>query len=189
MAQKMAQKRTATPSASAPKAAGGAASTVVETVEETVGETIEAAGQAGSEAAKGYETALWATRRQAERTSGALFQGYDDLAAVGKDNMEACLKCGGILAKGMEGLSKELMKYAQVSFEANLAVTKKLMGVKTVREAIDLQADHARHSLDHMVGEAAKLTEMSVDLTNQVLDPIQSRINATAQNLFKPIGA
>lgn len=176
----MAQKKTATSSAPRPKAAGAA--TPVE-------ETVEAAVQAGTEATKGYEKAVSATRAQVERTSGAVFKGYDDLAAVGKDNMETCLTCSGIMAKGVEGLSKELMKYAQASLEANLAVTSKLMGVKTVREAIDLQADYARDSLDHMVTEAATLTQMSVDLTNQVLDPLQTRINVTAQHLFRPAAA
>lgn len=149
--------------------------------------SMDAMVKAGAEAGKGYEKAASTTRAQVEKTSQAVFKGYDDLAVVGKDNIDACLKSGTILAKGMEALGNEVVKYTQTSIEKNMAAAKTMMGARTLREAVDLQTNYARESFDSMVAETAKLTGLSVELANQALEPLQSRANKTAEKLFKPL--
>ena len=135
------------------------------------------------------EQAVAVTTQRVEAASGALFQGYDDFANVGKGNIDAYIEFSTIVAQGMESLSKQVMDYAQASLEANLVVAKSMMTAKTLREAIDLQTDHTRDSFDSMIDEAAKLTEMSVAVANQAMEPIQARVNATTESWFKPLAA
>ena len=132
-----------------------------------------------------------ATGKSADYAFGALFQfqGYDDLTDAGKNNIDAYIAFSTIVANGVESLSREVMDYAQTSLQANLAVAKSLMAVTSIEEAIDLQADHTRSSIDSMVGEAAKLTELSVELAHQAMEPIQARVSETAETLFKPLAA
>lgn len=160
--------------------AGAAAVEVVETV-------VQGMVQAGTVAAKEYEKAVAAAQDQVEKTSIALARGYGGLTASGTDTMDAYVKCGTIVAKGMEALGKEVIKFAQASVEANLTATRNLMAAKTLREAMELQAGYSRDSFDSMVSEAARLTEMSVDLANEVMDPIQTSLNATAESVLRPL--
>ena len=126
-----------------------------------------------------------------DQVFGALFQfhGYEDLTTAGKSNIDAYIAFSTIVANGMESLGKEVMDYAQSSLQANFAVAKGLMAAKTIEEAIDLHTDHTRSSLDSIVDEAAKLTELSVELAHQAMEPIQARVSETAETLFKPLAA
>ena len=66
-------------------------------------------------------------------------KGYGDLAAVGQDNLEACVEYGTIVAKGVETLGTEVMSFTQASIEADLAAARDIMAAKTLQEALDLQ--------------------------------------------------
>jgi phasin family protein len=171
---------TTTPAAMAPAEAAAAANQ----------ETFDTVLKAGTQAAtKGYEQAIAIAQEQVEKVSETLFKRYDEAASFGKDNVDACVTCGTVFAKGVESMSKELMSLAQSTVEANVATTKALFGATTVRELIDLQTEFSRSRFDSLVAESAKLTELSMALANETIEPIQARMNATVEKLMKPIAA
>ncbi|WP_282607372.1 phasin family protein [Pelagibius sp. Alg239-R121] len=153
-------------------------------------DVVESVVKAGSEAAaKGYEQAVAMTKEQVERTSSAVFQGYDEIATLGKDNIDAYVQSGNIVAKGFEDLSKAWMSFAQSSLDAQVAVSKQLLGVKTFREAVDMQTSFTKSSFDTAMAESAKLTELSVKVANEAMTPIQDRVNVMTDKLMKPVAA
>jgi phasin family protein len=171
---------TATPATMAPVEAAAAASQ----------ETFDTVLKAGTQAAtKGYEQAIAIAQEQVEKASETLFKRYDEAASFGKDNVDACVTCSTVFAKGVESMSKELMSLAQSTVEANVATTKALFGAKSVRELIDLQTEFSRSRFDSLMAESAKLTELSMALANETIEPIQARMNATVEKLMKPIAA
>jgi phasin family protein len=171
---------TTTPAAMAPAEAAAAANQ----------ETFDTVLKAGTQAAtKGYEQAIAIAQEQVEKASETLFKRYDDAASFGKDNVDACVLFSTIFAKGVESMGNELMSIAQSTVEANVATTKALFGAKTVRELIDLQTEFSRSRFDSLVAESAKLTELSMALANETIEPIQARMNATVEKLMKPIAA
>jgi phasin family protein len=86
-------------------------------------------------------------------------------------------------------MGKEFMSIAQSAVEANVATAKALFGAKTVREVIELQTEFSRSRFDSLVAESAKLTELSMALANDTIEPIQLRLNATVEKLMKPVAA
>ncbi len=153
-------------------------------------ETVEKAMKAGTEAAtKNYEKVLSMTQDQVEKASTAAFKGYDDFAAINKDTMDAVVQSGNIVAKGYEAIGKELMAFTQSSIEANVAATKALFGARNVREVMDLQSQYTRESFDKAMAESAKLSEMSVKMAKDAIEPIQARVNVVAQKMSKPMAA
>jgi phasin family protein len=170
-----------------------AATDAMKPVEEAVNKTkeqYEAVVKASTEAAtKNYEQAVQSAQEQVEKASKSLFKGYDELTSLNKDNMDAFVKSSNIYAKGFENLSKEVMSFAQSAMEANMATAKAFAGAKTLREMFDLQADYARNNFDKTLAESAKLTEMSVKVANDALEPIQGRVNVTVEKMLKPVAA
>ena len=147
-------------------------------------EQMETFAKAGAEAAKkGYEQAVAMTKEQVEKASEAVFKGYDQLSTLNKDNLEAVVASGNIVAKGVEGFSKEV--FALTSMNA----AKAFMGVKTLREAIDLQADLSRSQFDRLMADSTKLAEMSVKVANEAFQPIQARVNVAIEKMLKPVAA
>ncbi|MGF1612207.1 MAG: phasin family protein [Kiloniellales bacterium] len=115
--------------------------------------------------------------------------GYEDLVDLQKDNFEAAVRAGTIVAKGYEAIGKEMMAFTQAALEANLAAVQAVLGAATLREAVDLQRDHLRKTLDEAVAEGGKLGEMSVKLASEAIAPIQARMNATVEHFVKPMAA
>jgi phasin family protein len=146
--------------------------------------------KAGTDAAtKNYEQAIAMTKDQVEKASTALFRGYDEMTVLNKDNVEAVVASSTIVAKGYETIGREVMSFTQSAIETNIAATKAIFGAKTLRELVDLQADFARSQFDNALAESAKLTEMSVRVANDAIEPLQSRVNVTVEKLLKPVAA
>jgi phasin family protein len=153
-------------------------------------ETIEAVVKAGSQAAtKGYEQAVAIAQEQVEKASSKLFEGYDDVASLSKDSVDAYVASSTLLAKGVEALGKEMISFAQSTVESNLATTMAFFSAQTLQEAIDLQTDFSRSRLDTLVAESAKLTELSLALANDSFAPLQAQLNASVEKLMKPLAA
>ena len=177
----------------AAKAAEQTQNKAAETVEQAAKsgqETVETAVKAGSEAAtKQYEQAVALTKEQVEKTSNAMFKGYDEISAINKQNIDAMVKSSTIFAKGFEAISKEFFSYTQNAMEMNVANTKALFGAKTLKDVVDLQSEMARKSFDSALAESAKLTEMSVEVSNKAFKPLQDQVNVTVEKMTKPMAA
>lgn len=195
---KTAATKTAATKTTAKKAAPAAAASAAVTDAADSAETAFAANQetmenvlkAGTQAAtKGYEQAIALAQEQVEKASETIFKRYDEIAGLGKDNVDAYVRSTAALTKGFESLNKELMSIAQSAVEANVATTKALFGATTLRELIDLQTEFSRSRFDSAVAESAKLTEMTMALTNDAIEPIQLSMNATVEKFMKPIAA
>jgi len=153
-------------------------------------ETVEAAVKAGAAAAqKGYEQAVALTKEQVEKASEAMFKGYDQLNAMSKENIEAVVASSSIVAKGVENLSKEVFAMAQATLETSINSAKAFFGVKTLREAVDLQSELSRTQFDRLMSDSAKLADLSVKVANEAFQPIQARVNVAMEKLMKPVAA
>ena len=148
--------------------------------------TVETALKAGT---KHYEQAVQLTQEQVAKVSESLFKGYDELNALSKDNYEALVKSGTIVAKAVEDLGKDWMSFTQSSVEQGVAAMQALFSAKTLREFVELQNDWAKKSFDAAVVETTKLSERSVKTANEAIEPIQARMNVTVERMFKPIAA
>jgi phasin family protein len=153
-------------------------------------QTFDAFVKAGNEAAaKGYEQAVQMTQEQVAKANSAFIKGCEDIQGFGKENVEAFVQASTIFAKGAEQISKQVMALTQSSMQSSVSTAKALMGCKTLRDVIDLQADFARSNFDSLVAEGTKLSEMSFKVTNDAIAPIQARVNLAVEKLTKPIAA
>jgi phasin family protein len=119
----------------------------------------------------------------------AALAGYEDFAELGAGNIEAVFDSGKIFAEGMETLGEEMATYARDSFEGGMEVARGLGECKSLTEALDRQSAFARSSFDKFVAEAAKLSDMSAKVARDSLEPINARVNATAERFIKTVTA
>jgi phasin family protein len=137
-------------------------------------------------AQRGFEQAAMLTREQFDRASKTLFRTYEEFSELSKENIDAFVKSGTIVAKGFEEAGKAWIDFTRRSFETSVETAKAVMGAKDLREVVDVQSDFARTSFDSLVNEGSKLSELGVKVANEALEPIQSRINVTVEKILKP---
>ena len=146
-------------------------------------ETVERVAKAGAEtAAKGYEKTVAVNKANLETVA----KSYDELAVAAKDNVEAVVAAGNIAAKGFEAIGAEVMALNKSSLDDGIAATRAVMGAKSYKEIVDLQADFAQASLHNLLSATTKLGEMSLKLTSQVFEPVNARLAASVGSFAKP---
>jgi phasin family protein len=109
----------------------------------------------------------------------------EELMAFSQGNVEAMMKSGQIWAAGVQDISKQMAATAQASFDETMATVKALTSVKSLKDAIDLQAGLARAALEKTLSESGKLTDASFKLTEQALAPITARVTLAVEKFAK----
>lgn len=132
------------------------------------------------------EHAMQSTKENVEKASQAFFKGYDQLATLGKDNVDAVVKSGTIMAKGFEEMGRALMALTQANMEQAVAVAKASLTCTTLKQVVDLHSDYARTSFDKLMSEGNKLSELSIKVANEAVAPIQARVNVAVEKFAKP---
>ena len=100
-----------------------------------------------------------------------------DAAALGQANMEAAIKSSTLFFKGMEDIMKTCMEFAQEGGEKSSEAAKSMMSCKTLNEFTDAQNKFAQSSFDDFMSGATKISEMSVKLCTEALEPINDQLN------------
>jgi phasin family protein len=129
---------------------------------------------------------LGAMPEQFEKARVDMLRNFEQFASFAKDNGEAFMTASTILAKGCEGIAKAWLAFCQEVATTGASTTKQLIGAKTLREAVDLQADFAKTSFDRMVAEGTKVSEMSLKVANEAIEPINQRVNLAVEKFLKP---
>lgn len=114
--------------------------------------------------------------KQQETIKMTAIKTAEDLVAFNQANVEALVKSGQIWAAGVQDLSKTFAATAQAQMEEAMATVKALAGVKSLKDAVDLQSSLAKSSLEKAVAETTKLTEATVKLAEQTLAPLTARV-------------
>jgi len=150
----------------------------------------DAAIKAATDAfAKGYDQFVAMSREQVEKVFPAAVKTFDDVTAFQKDYLETIVAASTSMAKGYETIAKQLFAFNQKAAEASMAGAKALVGCKTVQEAVELQGDLARKSLDQWLSESTKISELTVKVTNEAITPINAKMTDAVEKFVRPMAA
>lgn len=111
----------------------------------------------------------------------------EEFVSFGQGNVEAFVKSGQIWVAGMQDLSKHLAATAQANFDETMSAFKAMSSAKSIKDAIDLQTNFARATMEKTMAETGRLTDASFKLTEQALAPITARMTAAVEKMVKPL--
>ena len=151
------------------------ASQVAETIE-----TIETSVPAPAAVIAKTQAEVTANMEKAMKTA-------EDLVSFSQGNIEAFTKASQIWAAGVQDLGKQVAATAQAQIDQTVATFKALAGVKSFKEAVDLQSTLARASVEKAVAESGKLTDASLKLAEQTLAPLTARVTLAVEKFGRPV--
>jgi phasin family protein len=134
-----------------------------------------------TKAAAGLETTQVKVKEGMEKA----MKTAEEFVAFGQGNVEAFVKSGQIWTAGVQELSKQVAATAQATFEQSISTFKALTSVKSLKDAMDLQASFARSALEKTMAESGKLTDASFKLTEQALAPLTARMTLAVEKFAK----
>jgi phasin family protein len=176
-------------------------SEVTNVVDETVEAVQEAVEWPESAVNRGGEAAAAALQQAAVVVSDAAEKGQkqvtvsmektmktaEEFMSFNQGNLEAVIKSGQILATGMQDIGKQVAAQAQARFEESMATFRALGAVKSVKEAIDLQATFARASMEKAMADTGRLTDASFKLAEQAIAPLTARVTLAVEKFSKTV--
>lgn len=166
-----------------PKGAVAAAAETSAAVSRTFEKAVESIKRGASQAMHSDAASPHQDQAQPKPTQGAhpLMKTAEQLAQFHQSNVEAFMKSGQIWATGLQDLSKTMATTAQAAFEESMSTFRALSGVKSLKEAFDLQTSYARTSMEKAMTESSKLTESSLRLAEQAAAPLSARVTAAVE--------
>ncbi len=109
-----------------------------------------------------------------------MVKNFEDFQKLGKDNADATLKSFGAASKGAQAIALELADYSKKTFEDGAQMFEKLVGVKTLDKAIELQQDYLKGAYEGFVTQATKIGELYADLAKEAYKPFEGYLAKVA---------
>jgi phasin family protein len=100
----------------------------------------------------------------------------EEIHKLGKDSMDIAMNSFGALSKSAQAIVVEVVDYSKKSVEGSAAAWEKLMGVKSIEKAMEVQSEYLKSSYEGFVAEATKLGELYVDLAKEAYKPFESAL-------------
>jgi len=100
----------------------------------------------------------------------------EDLADFGRETFAALVQSQTAAARGLEALSAELAGLALSGIDAAARTATDMLAVKTLSDAIEVNAGFTRSSFDTLVGGSAKLSELGAKLAAEASQPILTQL-------------
>ena len=105
-----------------------------------------------------------------------------ELMAFNNGNVEAMVKSGQIMANGFQDMTKLMTAAAQSTMDETMATFRALAGVRSIKEAVDLQTSLARSMIEKAVSQTGQVAETSFKVAEQAMAPVASRITVAAES-------
>jgi hypothetical protein len=110
------------------------------------------------------------------------------LSAAGtrRDAVAPWIQAQAALAHGLEAISAEMAGLALKSIDATASAASKLLGVKTLSDAIAVNAGFTCSSFDALLGGSARLSELGVKLAAETSQPLLSQFGRAWVKAARP---
>ena len=109
----------------------------------------------------------------------------EEFVSFSQANIEAFVKSGQIMATGLQDMSKLFAATAQATVDETMSTFRALTSVRSVKEAMDLQMNFARSTIEKAVTQGGQVAETSFKLTEQAIAPIASRVTSAVESFGK----
>jgi phasin family protein len=116
---------------------------------------------------------------------GIAMKAAEDIMTFGHGNVEAWVKSSQIWTAGIQDLTRQMAASAQTSIDETMAAFKSMASVKSLKDAMDVQARLTRLMLEKAMTESGRITEASFKLTERTMAPIAARMTVAADTLAK----
>jgi len=103
-----------------------------------------------------------------------MVKSFEDLQQVGKENVDLAVKSFGVVSSKAQAIATEVADYSRKSFEESTAAFEKMLGVKSLDKAIEVQTDYAKTAYEGFVSQANKLGALYADLAKETYKPFEA---------------
>lgn len=103
-----------------------------------------------------------------------MFKSVEDLQKLGRSQIEAATASAAAVSRGVQQIATEASAFAKRSVEDGSAATSRLMGVKSLDGAVQVQADYAKSALEGLMSQAGKMSSLMMNVGKDAAKPFEA---------------
>jgi phasin family protein len=100
----------------------------------------------------------------------------DEMHKFSKDTVDAALASFGTWTKVAQAIAAEVADYSKKSVEGSASAWEKLLGAKTLENAMEVQREYLKSSYEEFVAKTTRLGELYVDLAKEAYKPFEGAL-------------
>ena len=101
----------------------------------------------------------------------------DDLQKFGQANMDTAVKAFGDWNKSVQEIATEMGAYSKRTVDEGTATFERLIGAKTIEQALAIQAKFTKSAMEDCVQQMNKIGAMYTDLAKDACKPFDKAVN------------
>lgn len=110
-------------------------------------------------------------------------EGVSTMADFQKESLNAMMASAGAFAKGMEKLTAEQASFSKSAFEDTIATAKAAAGSKTLQDAIELNSEFVRSSVEKNLGQINKVADIWAATAKDTVEPLTERYSDLVEKI------
>lgn len=102
-----------------------------------------------------------------------MIKNFEDVQKLSQTNIDTSMKMWGDWTKNWQAIAAEMTDYTKRSFEEGTQTFEKLLGAKTVEQALEIQTSYAKKAYDEYMREMNKIGTMYADIAKEAYKPVE----------------
>lgn len=127
----------------------------------------------------------------AQPAAEELFAGteaHKDVMSFAKGNVEALVKSSQTFVKAATDLNNLWIGLARTSVEEGVSTAKAMMDCQSFEEVLSVQSGAAKTGYGRLLTEGRKISDQSLKMANDTVEPVAERIRTALQTFARPLG-
>lgn len=101
---------------------------------------------------------------------------FEDANKAGKEFIDNSMKAATAMTKGFQGIATEATEYSKKSYEDGTKALEKLMAVKSLDKAFEVQAEYAKAAYEAFVAQSTKMGELFTAVAKDAYKPFEAAV-------------
>jgi hypothetical protein len=148
--------------------------------------STEKAQQTAREAADTASEAVGKAADTARRTSEAATEGYEELLNLSRHNMEGMAKASQAMLKGAADMGSLWASFWNEQLDTGVEAMRSLAESDSWDQALKVQNEFTRSSLDRVCSRAVKSTEVTAEMLTSSVVPLQESARRASERMPRP---
>jgi len=110
-------------------------------------------------------------------------EGVSSFADFQKESLDALMASAGAFAKGVEKLTAEQSAFTKAAFEETVATAKAATAAKTLQEAIELNSEFVRETVEKNLGQINKVADICAATAKDTVEPLTARYSDLVEKI------
>ncbi|MEZ5850947.1 MAG: phasin family protein [Hyphomicrobiaceae bacterium] len=102
-----------------------------------------------------------------------MMKSFEDMQKFSQGNMDATMKAFGDWTKGWQAIAAEWSDYSKRSFEDGSQTFEKLLGARSVEQAVEIQSGYTKRAYEDYMHQIQKVGGMYTEFAREAYRPVE----------------